>query len=74
MAYPIHPIAKSLTHVARFKCGGVNIEQFIREVFSRQNDLSGSFFLIYREGFFQVLAFLLTIVVAVQNGPDFFSL
>ena len=72
MAYPIHPIAKSLTHVARFKYAGVNIEQFIREVFSRQNDLSGSFFLIYREGFFQVLAFLLTTVVAVHNGPDFF--
>ena len=44
MAYPIHPIAKSLTHVARFKYAGVNIEQFIREAFSRQNDLSGSFF------------------------------
>ena len=62
---PIHSITKSLTHVARFKYAGVNIEQFIREAFSRQNDLSGSFF--------QVLAFLLTTVVAVlHNGPDFF--
>ena len=42
--HPIHSITKSLTHVARFKYAGVNIEQFIREAFSRQNDLSGSFF------------------------------
>ena len=28
--------------------------------------------MIYREVFFQVLAFLLTTVVAVHNGPDFF--
>ena len=64
---PIHSITMSLTHVARFKYAGVNIEQFIREAFSRQNDLSGSFF--------QVLAFLLTTVVAVlHNGPDFFPI
>ena len=40
----------------------MNIEQFIREAFSRQNDLSGSFF----------SSFSFSTVVAVHNEPDFF--
>ena len=64
--HPLYPITKSPTHHAWFKYAGVNIEQFIREAFSRQNDLSGVFF----SSFSFSLSLLTT--VAVHNGPDFF--